>query len=267
VGKKREDFALRRFASLTGVSLIAGGAVALLLFANSARAQTNNLPVLGRSGLVTQQVGSGSGETTTTVPGSGSGATTTTVPGSGSGATTTTAAGATTTTAAAGATTTTLASGATTTTLAGGTTTTTAFTPSATQTTTCPGSPQISVTLQSVAPGGSTSVTGTCFRRNLDGQLILTSDPVSLGTFRTDGNGNFFVTVAIPRNTAVGNHTLTARAGDQSAAITLIVSNVSGFGVTGMSWNLLILGLALVAAGIVVLAGDRIGKQELIEFA
>ncbi len=258
---------MRRFASLTGVSLIAGGAVALLLFASSARAQTSNLPLLGRSGLVTQQVGSGSGETTTTVPGSGSGATTT-VPGSGSGATTTTAAGgATTTTAASGATTTTVAGGATTTTVVVGGTTTTTFVPSATQGTTCTGSPQISVTLQSVAPGGETSVTGTCFRRNLDGQLILTSDPVSLGTFRTDGNGNFFVTVAIPRNTAVGTHTLTARGGDQSAAITLIVSNVSGFGVTGMSWNLLILGLALMAAGIVVLAGDRIGKQDLIEFA
>ena len=95
---------------------------------------------------------------------------------------------------------------------------------------------------------------------------MLTSDPVTLGRARTDFAGNFGATIAIPLNTAEGAHTLTATGGGQSASIPLIVSKSGTFAVTGLSWNLVILGLALFAAGVIVLAGDRIGKQELIEF-
>jgi hypothetical protein len=239
---------LRRFASLTGVSLIAAGLTALLFFAASARgASLPPLPLNGR-GAVIQADGSGSGaETTTTIGGAGSGETTTTVGGTGSGATTTTTSASTTTTAA----------GVTTTTLASATTTTVAP---------CTTSPTLSVTIQSVRAGGSTGVNGACFARNVDITLTLFSDPVVLGTVRTDGIGSFSKVITIPSNTPVGNHTLTASGSGQAASITLVVS-ASGFGVTGLSWNLLILGLALIAAGVIVMAGHRIGEQDLIDFA
>lgn len=232
---------MRRFASLAGAALIAGGATALVLFAASARAQPLTSALLAPSGLVTQADGSGSGvETTTTLGGTGSGVTTTTIGGTGSGVTTTTVAS-TTTTAATGGTTTTAAAAACTT--------------------------GLSATVQSVAPGQSTGISGTCYTPNTDLDMVLTSDPVSLGRAHTDGAGNFAVTVAIPLNTPVGTHTLTVSGGGRSAAISIIVSSTPGaFGVTGMSWNLAVLGLALLAAGVIVLAGDRIGKQELIEF-
>jgi hypothetical protein len=111
-------------------------------------------------------------------------------------------------------------------------------------------------------------VNGACFARTTDIALTLFSDPVSLGLATTDANGGFSVTVTIPSNTPVGTHTLTAAGGGQSASLSLLVSDtglvVSG---SGLSWNLGILGLAMLAAGIILLAGDRISKQDLIEFA
>jgi hypothetical protein len=119
--------------------------------------------------------------------------------------------------------------------------------------------------VQAVTPGGSTLLNGACFARNADISLVLTSDPVNLGTARTDASGNFSFTVTIPTNTPPGNHTLTASGAGQSATLTILVSQP--LSTTGMRWNLAILGLAMVAAGIILMAGDRIGKQDLIDFA
>jgi hypothetical protein len=107
-------------------------------------------------------------------------------------------------------------------------------------------------------------VSGANWPSNTDISLALNSDPVNLGTVRSDGNGAFSIVVRIPSNTSAGNHTLSATGGGQTASLTLVVS--AGLGVTGLSWNLAILGVALLAAGIIVLAGERIGRQELIEF-
>jgi 5'-nucleotidase len=116
-----------------------------------------------------------------------------------------------------------------------------------------------------VRPGGSTVLNGSCYPRNADLNIVMTSDPVLLGTVKSDGNGAFSVTITIPANTSQGTHTITVSGAGASAALSLIVSGA--FGVTGLSWDMAILGLALIAAGIIVLAGDRIGKQDLIEFA
>ncbi|MBA3653740.1 MAG: hypothetical protein H0W70_06040 [Actinobacteria bacterium] len=113
-------------------------------------------------------------------------------------------------------------------------------------------------------PGGSTGVNGACFARDTDVSLTLFSDPVALGTARTDGKGSFSLLVRIPSNTAEGNHRIVAQGAGQSASLLLTVSR--GLSVTGMSWNLAILGLALLAAGVILLAGDRIARQDLIEF-
>ena len=264
---------MRRFASVAGISLIVGGSFALVAFAASARALPVTLPLIGNGGVHTAADGSGSGteSTTTTVGGSGSASsTTTTIGGTGSGSSTTTTVaggGGTTTTS------TTLAGGGSGTTTSSSTTTTRpgSVPPGGTAPgapgSPCPGAqPSIALTLQAVPPGGSTNVSGNCFNRNIDIGLTLFSDPVVLGIAHTDATGAFNFTVTIPGNTAPGTHTLAATGGGQSATIPLIVSSQTPFGVTGISWNMLVLGLALVAGGVIVLAGDRIGKQELVTF-
>jgi hypothetical protein len=88
---------------------------------------------------------------------------------------------------------------------------------------------------------------------------------VLLGTTKTDSTGAFSFVVTIPRGTAAGTHTITVAGGGASASAPLVVTN--GLAVTGIAWNVGILGLALLAAGVIVLAGDRIGKQDLIDFS
>ena len=230
---------MRRFASLAGVSLIAGGLTALLLFASSARATPKlDLGSVLPGNSISPAQDPGSGDSTTT---SSSSTTSTTTGGSGSGASTTSSSTSSTSS------------------------TSSSSTSSSSTTSTTRGGPTITTNVQSVQAGGTVQVTGARWPANTDVSLVLTSDPVNLGTVRSDANGAFSVVVTIPSNTTAGNHTLTASGGGQSVSMTLVVSGK--LVVTGISWNLAILGLALLAAGIIVLAGDRIGRQELIEFS
>lgn len=228
---------MRRIASLAGVSLIAGGVTALVLFASAARGAPLALPLVGPVGnqiSIAENGSNGSGE------GSGASTSSTTIGGNGSGASTS----------------------STTSTTASTSSSTSTSSSSSSTTTAC--TARISSTVQSVARGSSTSVGGACFPANTSIALTLFSDPISLGTAVTDSTGTFSVIVTIPTSVVAGTHTLTAAGGGQSASISLVVSNVLVR--TGMSWNLAILGLALIAAGIIVMSGDRIGRQQLIDF-
>ena len=240
---------MRRIASLAGVSLIAGGITALVMFASAARGAPLDLPLLGGGGddIALQQTGSnGSGTESTT--------TSTTTGGNGSGVTTSS-------TAPTASTSSTAPSTASSTSTTRGAALPSTDGPTGT---TCSTPPRITATVQSIVRGGSTGIGGTCFARNTAISLTLFSDPVNLGTVTSDANGNFSVTVTVPRSVPVGAHTLTAAGAGQSASMTLLVSEALAR--TGMSWNLAILGLVLIAAGIIVMAGDRIGRQELIAF-
>lgn len=227
---------MRRFASLAGVSLIAGGLTAFFLFATSARA----LPVLDLGGVSLQQNGS---STTSTTAGS---TTSTTGGGNGSGETTTTSAAPTTTTTSSGATTTSTAA------------------PTTTTSTTAAPSAAITTSTQAVQAGGTVQVNGTGWPPNTSVSFVLNSQPVNLGSVTSGANGSFSIALSIPSTVSAGSHTLTASGGGQTASLTLVVSGT--LAATGMSWNLLVLSIALVSAGIIVLAGDRLGRQELVEF-
>lgn len=62
----------------------------------------------------------------------------------------------------------------------------------------------------SAAPGGTVRIQGNGFQPNSALQLILRSDPVTLGSTTSDALGEFNVVLTIPANTPPGNHTLSA---------------------------------------------------------
>ena len=226
----------RRFVTLAGISFIAGGLAALFLFAASARAvpAVDLGSLLGGGGTITPaQTGSGAETTTSTTTG-----------GSGSGATTTS---------------TTTGGSTTTSTTTGGSTTSSSSTTSTTARVAT-----ITTNVQSVQQGGTVQVNGVNWPASTEVGFTLNSDPVFLGSVRSDSAGGFSVVLRIPSTIPVGTHTLTASGGGKSASLTLLVS--APLVVTGMSWNFAILGIALLAAGVIVLAGERIGRQELVEF-
>jgi hypothetical protein len=182
--------------------------------------------------------------------------TSTTTGGSGSGATTTSTTTTSTTTASTTTSTTTGGSGSgnstTSTTAAGGGGTTT--------TTAC--SPKLVADPTNVAPKQSVKLTGTCLARNTDDTIVLTSNPVLLGTVHTDGNGNFTASFVIPANTSPGTHTITASGGGTAAAATITVGPKS-LSFTGRNAGRAIgVAAALVFAGMVLVAGRMLGDHQ-----
>ena len=63
---------------------------------------------------------------------------------------------------------------------------------------------------------GST-IAALCYPANLSGSIVLTSDPVTLGSFQTNNVGAFFGAVTIPRNTTAGAHRITLTGGTATA--------------------------------------------------
>jgi hypothetical protein len=213
----------------------------------------------------TTTTSAGATTTTTTPPATTTttaGATTTTLA-----ATTTTAAGATTTTAAGATTTTTraptttTAAGATTTTAAGGTTTTTVA--GATTTTTACTAPKLTASPTTVNAGSPVTVSGTCFPADKDETIVLNSTPVTLGTAHTNSAGSFSAIFTIPSNTSAGSHTITASGTGVIASVTITVTRTGLLGVTGSNSTKVLLpfAIALAFAGLVLIAGRKLGDQ------
>jgi hypothetical protein len=155
---------------------------------------------------------------------------------------------------------TTTTSSTTSTTIAGSTTSTTAG--STTTTTAC--QPQLSVTLQAVAPGGTTGLNGACLPANQVFDVVLHSDPVSLGTVHSGADGTFAVTIVIPADTPPGSHSIHATGAGVDPSISLLVTSPTPIPVTGIrnadwAW----LGMAMILAGVILLAGKRVGDSPL----
>ncbi|UWF77929.1 ExeM/NucH family extracellular endonuclease [Microbacterium neungamense] len=81
----------------------------------------------------------------------------------------------------------------------------------------------ISLDRLTVAAGGSVTVTGEGFDAGIELVLELRSDPVRLATVTTGEDGRFSVTVAIPKDTAPGRHTLAAVQPDGAEATAPLV--------------------------------------------
>ncbi len=88
------------------------------------------------------------------------------------------------------------------------TTTTQATTTTAPGSTTSSTTPAAGVTLSTTAtdPGGQVGLVSDGWAVNTPVDVTLHSDPVDLGTFNADANGNLSVTVTIPADTPVGDH-------------------------------------------------------------
>jgi hypothetical protein len=107
------------------------------------------------------------------------------------------------------------------------------------------------------------TVNGFCFPPNTDNTVVLTSDPVTLGTVRTDAAGNFSAQFRIPATTPAGIHTITVRGSAASAQATVNVVSAAGvLGVTGTSaGRLLMLGIACIAFGALLTIVRRRGYR------
>jgi IPT/TIG domain-containing protein len=87
-------------------------------------------------------------------------------------------------------------------------------------------SPTLELSTSSVAGGGSVTVTGTGFNSGDSGDVVLHSDPVTLGTVTADGNGSFTATFQVPCDP--GSHTVTATVGSLSASAGLTITACGG---------------------------------------
>lgn len=88
--------------------------------------------------------------------------------------------------------------------------------------------PTIALSQTSVAAGGSVVVTGSGFAADASVRIELHSDPVVLGTVRTDAAGALRFSATIPAGTATGAHEIVAIAGAASASTAITVTAASG---------------------------------------
>lgn len=187
--------------------------------------------------------------------------------GGGGGATTTT----TTTTAPGATTTTTTAPGATTTTTRATTTTSSTTTSTVFETNCSPG--VLSASPSTVAAGGQTTVTGLCLDPNQTASVSLSNNAGGfdqIASVATDPDGRFAAAITIPATATNGSHLLLAATSSRNATTSLnviggpTVTTAPGtkvFAVTGRnSGGLVVVGLALIFAGIVLVAGGRIAE-------
>ncbi|MBA3654067.1 MAG: hypothetical protein H0W70_07715 [Actinobacteria bacterium] len=112
-----------------------------------------------------------------------------------------------------------------------------------------------------MAPGGQLTVAGRCYAPNVDVTVTLNSNPVFLGAVRTDANGSFTARFVIPVRTARGPHTITATGSSDTASAALTVGTPGGFAVTGTNLTLTGIAVTTLFAGLVLLAGRRLGDQ------
>jgi hypothetical protein len=89
---------------------------------------------------------------------------------------------------------------------------TTSSSSSSTTTTTAPTSHGSGATSQSqVTPGQAVTITGSEFAANSDLQVSLESDPISMGSIRSDAAGRYSATVVIPAAAKPGSHEIVVR--------------------------------------------------------
>jgi hypothetical protein len=131
-----------------------------------------------------------------------------------------------------------------------------------------PNAPAIQANTSSTTPGGSVDVTGSGFCLNCTITLTLHSNPVTLGTTTSDGNGSFSTSVSIPSGTEPGSHAIVATDPDGDSASTAILVSAttgptiaasSGLAFTGADIAALsaIGAVALAVGGMLILTGRR----------
>jgi hypothetical protein len=181
-----------------------------------------------------------------------------------SGATTSTTAGGSTTSTTGGSTTSTTGGSTTSTTGGSTTSTSTGATTTSTSTTLGPNDTTGNLTLSpsSVTPGQSVSFAGTGFAPNADVTLNLFSNPVALGTVKSNAAGAIAGTVTIPSTTPTGSHHIEAKGPNAAGnGVNLLKGNLevkaasSTIPRTGGSTDYLLpMGIAVVAFGILAFA-------------
>ena len=87
-----------------------------------------------------------------------------------------------------------------------------------------PAEPSLSVSASTVTAGSSIEVSGSGFPASADVRIELHSDPVVLGTVRTDAAGALRLTARIPAGTPSGAHEIVALADGVSARAVLTVT-------------------------------------------
>ncbi len=127
---------------------------------------------------------------------------------------------------------------------------------------------EISLSDVTVAAGGTVTVSGEGFDAGTELVIELRSTPVKIGTVTVKENGTFSATVTIPKDTAVGSHTIAViepGGGEATASLTVTAAggnggngngNGNGLATTGadsapyiaLAVLLLVLGLGLVVA-------------------
>jgi len=80
----------------------------------------------------------------------------------------------------------------------------------------------------SVAAGSTVEISGAGFPASADVRIELHSDPVVLGTVRTDAQGALALTATVPASTPAGSHEIVATAGDVTARASLTVTSSGG---------------------------------------
>ena len=80
-----------------------------------------------------------------------------------------------------------------------------------------------------LTPGATVTVTGTGFAPRIEGYALeLHSDPVPLGTVKTDDNGGFTADVVVPADVAAGEHELVVLFGGTQVATTPVTVAAAG---------------------------------------
>jgi hypothetical protein len=87
--------------------------------------------------------------------------------------------------------------------------------------------PSIVLSADSVVQGGELTVSGSGFAADHEITIVLHSDPIELGTVRSDAEGTFSVTVQIPAIAPVGEHRIEATDGENAAQAGVSVTGVA----------------------------------------
>lgn len=120
--------------------------------------------------------------------------------------------------------------------------------------------PNAGITTKTVAPGKKVDVSGSGYLPNSDVTITLNSTPVLLATAKTDSSGAFSTKVTIPKNTALGAHSLVLAGRDVNGnEVSSVLSlNVAWLPATGNSaTSQSIFSLFLILGGFVLVNTSR----------
>ena len=117
--------------------------------------------------------------------------------------------------------------------------------------------PRLVASPTTLSSGQNVTLTGACFAPNSNGTVVLTSNPVVLGTVAVSPAGTFSGTFTIPVSTPPGSHTLTVNGTNGSAAAKIQVVKSGGLSVTGGTLRALWIGLLFIGVGSILLLARR----------